>query len=184
MPVVEVEPGLGERFRSREEAALEETYRRLGPALQSYLRRYVGRDDAEDVLQQTLVDAWRGADRYDPAQRFTGWLFTIARRRAVDTLRARRAATVDVEALRDLVGEDGRELFERYAVAAEVRATLDRLPAHERRVLELAYWEELTQAEIAARLEVPIGTVKARAARGTRRLGRLLRAAYASQPGG
>ena len=181
---MEVDPRLGERFRSREEAALEETYRRLGPALLSYLRRYVGRDEAEDVLQQTLVDAWRGADRYDPAQRFTGWLFTIAHRRAVDALRARRGTTaVDIEALRDLVGQDGRELIERYAVAAEVRATLDRLPAHERRVLELAYWEQLTQAEIAARLDVPIGTVKARAARGTRRLGRLLRAAYASQPG-
>ena len=172
---------LGERFRSREEAALEETYRRFGPRLLSYLRRHVGRDDAEDVLQQTLVDAWRSAERYDPAQRFTGWLFTIAHRRAIDALRARRGVAVDLGALPHLVGDDGREQAERSAVAAEVRATLDRLPAHERRVLELAYWEDLTQAEIAARLEVPIGTVKARAWRGTRRLGGLLRAVQAAE---
>jgi RNA polymerase sigma-70 factor (ECF subfamily) len=178
---MEPDPGLGERFRRRDEAALEETVRRLGPPLLTYLRRYVGRDEAEDVLQQTLVDAWRRADRYDPAQRFTGWLFTIAHRRAVDALRSRRHTVVDVAALRDLVGDDGRELFERYAVAAEVRAQLGRLPRHERQVLELAYWAELTQAEIAARLAVPIGTVKARASRGTRRLGSLLRAARARE---
>jgi RNA polymerase sigma-70 factor (ECF subfamily) len=143
----------------------------------------VGRDDAEDVLQQTMVDAWRGAERYDPAQRLGGWLFTIAHRRAIDLLRSRRGAVVDIDLLRDLVGDDGRELLERYAVAAELRATLRRLPAHERRVLELAYWEDLTQAEIAARLAVPIGTVKARASRGTRRLGGLLRATYPSREG-
>ena len=116
---MEVDPGLGDRFQRREEAALEEVVRRLGPALLTYLRRYVSRDEAEDVLQQTLLDAWRSAERYDPAQRFTGWLFTIAHRRAVD----------------------------------------------------------------AARLAVPLGTVKARAARGTRRLGALLRSTYAAERG-
>lgn len=180
---MEVDPGLGDRFQRREEAALEEVVRRHGPALLTYLRRYVSRDEAEDVLQQTLVDAWRWADRYDPNQRFTGWLFTIAYRRAVDVLRSRRPTAVDIDALPDLVGDDGRETAERYAVAAEVRATLDRLPAHERRVLELAYWEDLTQAEIAARLAVPLGTVKARASRGTRRLGVLLRRTDSSERG-
>ena len=54
------------------------------------LRRLVGRDEAEDVLQRTFLDLWRHADRYDPAQSFSGWLFTIAHRRAVDHLRGRR----------------------------------------------------------------------------------------------
>lgn len=180
---VDVDPTLGERFRSRDEAALEEVVACFGPELRAYLRRHVGPDDAEDVLQQTLLDAWRGAERYDPEQRFAGWLFTIAHRRAIDALRSRRRAVVDIDTLRDLVGEDGRELLERYAVAAELRATMRRLPAHERRVLELAYWEDLTQAQIAERLAVPVGTVKARASRGTRRLGGLLRAAYVPPEG-
>jgi len=47
-------------------------------------------DEAEDVLQRTFLDIWRYAGRYDPRERFTGWLFTIAHRRAVDTLRAHR----------------------------------------------------------------------------------------------
>jgi RNA polymerase sigma factor (sigma-70 family) len=166
---------LGARLAVRDESALEDAYATYGPSVLAYLRRYVGPDEAEDVLQRTFLDVWRSAERYDPDQRFAGWLFTIARRRAVDCLRGRRHSVVDVEAARGLVGEDGRETAERHADAAEVRAALDALPEHEREVLELAYYADLTQREIAARLDVPLGTVKARAARGTRRLGTLLR---------
>ena len=173
---------IGIRLARREESALEEAYATYAPTLLSYLARYVGRDEAEDVLQRTFLDAWRHAARYDPAQRFSGWLFTIAHRRAVDTLRARRHAVVDVESLRDLVGEDGRDTVDRFADAADVRAALQRLPEHERTVLEMAYFDQLSQTEIAARLETPLGTVKARAARGTRRLAEIMRQAH--QKGG
>ncbi|MGB0101109.1 MAG: RNA polymerase sigma factor [Nocardioides sp.] len=171
-------PALGLRLARRDESALEDAYRTYGPSLLAYLRRYVGPDEAEDVLQRTFLDVWRHADRYDPDQRFAGWLFTIAHRRAVDSLRTRRHRVVDVEAARGLVGEDGRETAERYADAAEVRAALVGLPDHEREVLELAYFGDLTQREIAARLQAPIGTVKARAARGTKRLAMLLTAIH------
>ncbi len=167
---------LGSRLAHRDERAWERAYELYAPSLLAYLRRYVGPDEAEDVLQRTFLDVWRGARRYDPDQRFTAWLFTIAHRRAVDTLRARRGHVTDVETLRDLLGEDGRETIERYAEAAEVQAVLRRLPEHERVVLELAYFADLTQVEIARKLAVPLGTVKARAARGTRRMGDLMRA--------
>jgi RNA polymerase sigma factor (sigma-70 family) len=167
---------LGARLARRDESALEDVYATYGPSLLAYLKRYVGPHEAEDVLQRTFLDVWRGADRYDPAQRFASWLFTIAHRRAVDTLRARRHTVIDVEAARGLVGEDGRETADRFADAAEVRAAMALLPDHEREVLDLAYFADLTQREIAARLDVPLGTVKARAARGTRRLATLLHA--------
>lgn len=161
---------IGARLAERDGAALEDAYATYGPSLLVYLRRYVGPDEAEDVLQRTFLDVWRHAERYDPNQRFASWLFTIAHRRAVDSLRGRRHQVVDVEAARELVGEDGRETAERFADAAEVRAAVQDLPEHERVVLELAYFGDLTQREIAARLDLPLGTVKARAARGTRRL--------------
>ena len=167
---------LGARLAEHDESALEDAYATYGPSLLAYLRRYVGPDEAEDVLQRTFLDVWRSAERYDPNQRFASWLFTIAHRRAVDTLRSRRRPVVDVEAARGLVGEDGRETADRHADAAEVRTALDALPEHERQVLELAYYADLTQRDIAARLDVPLGTVKARAARGTRRLATWLRA--------
>lgn len=176
MDVSEVEgQDLGRRLAWHDEAALEEAYDRYAPTVLAYVTRYVGRDDAEDVVQRTFLDAWRGASRYDPRQRFSSWLFTIAHHRAVDLLRTRKYAVVDVETVRDLAGEDGRETVNRFADAADVRDAVGRLPDHERVVVELAYFEELTQREIAARLDLPLGTVKARAARGTRRLARIMR---------
>lgn len=167
---------IGLRLARRDESALEDAYQAYAPTVLAYVSRFVGRDEAEDVLQRTFLDVWRHADRYDPAQRFTGWLFTIARRRAIDTLRTRRHSVVDVETVRDLAGEDGRVTADRYADAAEVRAAVRRLPEHERVVLELSYFGELSQQEIADRLGLPLGTVKARASRGTRRLGEIMRA--------
>lgn len=167
---------IGVRLARQEESALEDAYADYGASVLAYLRRYVGADEAEDVLQRTFLDVWRYAGRYDPRERFTGWLFTIAHRRAVDTLRAQRHAVVDVDTLRGLVGEDGRESLDRFADAADVRQALSRLPEHERETLRLAYFEELTQAEIARRLDVPIGTVKARASRGLHRLSTIMRA--------
>jgi RNA polymerase sigma factor (sigma-70 family) len=166
--------GLGERLARKDERALEEVYAVYASSVLAYLRRYVGPDEAEDVLQRTFLDVWRGADRFRSGERLSGWLFTIAHRRAVDALRSRRHTVVDAEALRGLVGEDGRETVQRYADAADVRAGLGSLPEHEREVLLLAYFEELSQREIAARLDVPLGTVKSRAARGTRRLRAIL----------
>ncbi len=168
---------LGLRLARREEDALEDAYSAYAPTVLSYVSRYVGRDEAEDVLQRTFMDAWRHAGRYDPSQRFTGWLFTIAHRRAVDALRARRHQVVDVDSLRELAGEDGRETVSRFADAADVRAAVAQLPEHERVVVEMTYFDDLSQREIAQRLEVPLGTVKARASRGTRRLGEIIRAA-------
>ena len=172
---------IGVRLARRDESALEDAYATYAPSVLSYLRRYVGADEAEDVLQRTFLDVWRHAGRYDPNQRFTGWLFTIAHRRAIDTLRAQRHAVVDVDAVRELVGEDGRETVDRYADAADVREALSRLPAHEQETLHLAYFEDLTQAEIAARIDVPLGTVKARSSRGLRHLASLMRAGRAEE---
>lgn len=171
-----MEPGqaIGLRLSRREVGALEEAYAEYADAVRAYVTRFVGPADADDVVQRTFLDVWRYASSYDPTRRFTGWLFTIARRRAIDCLRSRRHDVVDVDQARHLVGEDGRETAERYADAADVRAAVARLPEHERRVIELTYFADLTQAEVATVLGAPLGTVKARASRGTRRLAGLM----------
>jgi RNA polymerase sigma factor (sigma-70 family) len=98
----------------------------------------------------------------------------IARNRAIDHLRRQRNTAVALETLDDISGEDGRELAERYARSHEVRSALSRLPEEQREVLVLAYFGGYTQSEISKRLELPLGTVKARAFRGLRRLAKLL----------
>ncbi len=173
---------IGLRLARREEKALEDAYAAYAADVLAYVTRYVGPTDAEDVVQRTFLDAWRFAPDYDPGQRFSGWLFTIAKHRAIDVLRGRRLDVVGVEQARYLVGEDGRETADRYAVRAEVRAAVLRLPTHEREVITLTYFGQLSQREVADRLGVPIGTVKARSWRGTRRLGQLIDSGAEDRP--
>ena len=165
---------LGYRLAAGEEGAINECYAALGPMVLGYLRRFVPRDEAEDVLQRVFYEVWRNRDRYDPTRSLEAWVLGIARKRAIDLLRRRHASVVPIDELRDLAGDDGRELAERYARASEVRAALERLPREQREVLTLAYFGDLTQTEISDRLGVPLGTVKARTFRGLRRLADIL----------
>jgi RNA polymerase sigma-70 factor (ECF subfamily) len=115
--------------------------------------------EAEDVVQEVFVQVWRQAERYDQSRGSAeAWLCTITRTRALDRLRRRVARR-----------EDPSESAPGPAVTAPkteealaVRKALDSLSPDQRRALELAYYEGLTQTEIAARLGEPLGTVKTR----------------------
>ena len=165
---------LGARLAAGEEGAINDVYSALGPMVLGYLRRFVHRDEAEDVLQRVFYEVWRNRDRYDPTRSLEAWVLGIARKRAIDQLRRRHANVVPIEELRDIAGDDGRELAERYARANQVRDALEHLPREQREALTLAYFGDLTQTEIAERLGVPLGTVKARTFRGLRRLADIL----------
>ncbi len=163
-----------ERFAAGDERALAECQSRFGPLLLSYARRYVGPNDAEDVVQKVMMEAWRGHVRYDPSRPLEAWLLAIVRRRAIDVLRARKAAVVGLDALRELSGDDGRETAERFAWAYDVHRALDELPAVQREALVLSYFGGLSQIEVATRVGAPLGTVKTRMARGMQRLADIL----------
>lgn len=172
-----VEPALadiGERLNQGDPRAFEEAYRTLGPLVMSYLGRYVPAPDIEDVLQRVFYELWRVHDRYDPEQSLRGWVLGIARKRAIDHLRKRRDVVVPLDTMREITGDDGRDIAERLAWADEVRSALDLLPAMQREVLELAYFDGYTQSEIAMALDIPLGTVKTRTARGLQRLAGLV----------
>jgi RNA polymerase sigma-70 factor (ECF subfamily) len=165
---------IGERLTRGEPEALEDAYRSLGPLVMSYLGRYVPQPDVEDVMQRVFYELWRVHDRFDPAQSLRGWVLGIARKRAIDHLRKRRDVVVPIESMRELTGEDGREIAERLAWADEVRGALSMLPDLQRTVIELAYFDGYPQSEIARTLDIPLGTVKTRTARGLQRLAGLL----------
>lgn len=113
-------------------------------------------------------------DRYDPEQPLRAWVLGIARKRAIDHLRKRRETVVPIESMREIAKDDGREIADRLAWADEVRGALVMLPDLQRQVIELAYFDGYTQSEIARALDVPLGTVKTRTARGLQRLAGLL----------
>ena len=123
--------------------------------------------DAEDVVQESFMALWRQADRIDPNRgRLTAYLLTIVHRRAIDALRARRRREIRTITLEpELDAQDTLDV-EAAALAsldgARVRAHVEQLPPEQRRVIELAFFEGYTHAEIAQRLQLPLGTVKSR----------------------
>ncbi|MEP7021129.1 MAG: sigma-70 family RNA polymerase sigma factor [Pseudonocardiales bacterium] len=165
---------IGERLNQGQPEALEDCYRTLGPLVMSYLARYVPQPDIEDVMQRVFYEVWRVHDRYDPERSLRGWVLGIARKRAIDHLRKRRDVVVPLDSMREITGDDGREVAERFVWADEVRTALDKLPQLQREVIELAYFEGYTQTEIALALDIPLGTVKTRTSRGLQRMAGLM----------
>jgi RNA polymerase sigma factor (sigma-70 family) len=168
---------IGVRLAAGDVTAIADAYTQLGPLTASYLRRFVPEDDVDDVMQRVFVEVWRAQARYDPTRSLEGWVLGIARKRAIDHVRSRRTTSVLVDEMPNLpaAGIDGRDIAERVVWGMEIRAGLATLSAEQRIVIELAYFGDCTQAEIATRLGIPLGTVKARMARGMRRLAAALR---------
>jgi RNA polymerase sigma-70 factor, ECF subfamily len=156
------------RMANGDPDAVGELYDRLArPVYSIALRILRNSADAEDIVQDVFSQAWRQAARYDATRgTVAAWLLTLARSRAIDRLRSRRARPDDVAAELDPNIPDtgiAADLQIQSAQQVErVRAALEELPALQRIVLELAYYEGLTHVEIAERLEQPLGTVKTR----------------------
>ncbi|HUM01528.1 MAG TPA: sigma-70 family RNA polymerase sigma factor [Thermoanaerobaculia bacterium] len=161
------------RVVQRDREAFAEFYDRWADVLFPVCVRIL-RDatEAEDVLQDIFVQVWREAGRYDPARApLKSWLFSIARSRSLDRWRSRKAAGARIVAAEPLPepGDSGAAA-ESSLLRQDVIRTLGRLSVKERTVLVLAYFEGLTQTEIAAHLGEPLGTVKSRARAGLAKL--------------
>jgi RNA polymerase sigma-70 factor (ECF subfamily) len=152
-----------ERTAGGDRAAFEVLYRRyVRPVFGLALRRLGDRGRAEDATQETFTAIWRSAKSYR-ADRGPGapWLYTVARNAIVDRSRARGEPVA--EAPDEASGEPGpADRAEASWVAWRVHRALEELPEHERPLVELAYWGGLSQSEIAAFLNIPLGTVKTR----------------------
>ncbi|MFI6292799.1 RNA polymerase sigma factor [Nonomuraea sp. NPDC050790] len=157
--------------------AISECFGTHASLVRSYLRRLIPRQEVDDVTQVVFAEVWRSRDRFDPARSLETWLLSIAHRRAVDYLRVRRLNTVALEAIPEVPGHDGRADSDQLADRDQLMRALAELPDPQREAIELAYFGELSQREIAERLHVPLGTIKARTARGLHRLHTLLAAA-------
>jgi len=154
-------------FARREPAAVRAVYRAYGRLVYAIALRILRRADlAEDATQQTFVQAWQAADRFDIDRDPAPWLATIARHVALDLLRheARRPVVHLDDAEPDALAQEPVELV------WQVRHAIDALPPDEAAVLRLQHLDGLTHSEIAGRLGVALGTVKSRSHRAHRRL--------------
>lgn len=157
-------------FAAGDDAALRAAYDAHGPSIYTFCVRALGEDRAKDVTQEVFVNAWRSRDRFDPAKGSLGaWLMGIAKFRILDNLRAekrhssRRAdAEVAERTAAMSTGDDVEALSDRMLVADALRA----LPERSRTVIELAYFGDLTHAQVADHTSLPLGTVKSDIRRG------------------
>jgi RNA polymerase sigma-70 factor, ECF subfamily len=165
-----------QRIVARDERAVAELYDRHSRLVFSVIRRILrSQSDVEDVLQETFVRVWSRADTYDAALGSPAtWLTRIARNRAVDRLRAQRTRA-DVDGVPPDTKDSGEIRMavaavsdrpdvrtESVAVATALRGAVARLPESQRVLIEAAYFEGYTHHELAARFDVPLGTVKTR----------------------
>ena len=148
---------------------IEALYREHGGALLVYLRRMFGGAVAEDLLHETFMRALRSPESLARAQSPRAWLFGVARHVGLDALRRRRC----VELPADVASPEDAETDDRMD---RVRQAVARLPCDQRETLELRLADELTYEEIAAALEIPVGTVRSRLHHAVRQLRELLTA--------
>lgn len=158
------------RFRAGDDDAVRAVFRHYGGPVQTVARSMTSDGElVAEIVQQTFVKAWRAAATFDDTRDLAPWLYTIARRTAVDVLRREMQPTRgDHEPETD--ASVTTMSFERTWEIHEVRRALDGLPPAEREVVRLSHLAGLSHPEIAERLGIPIGTVKSRSARAHARL--------------
>jgi RNA polymerase sigma factor (sigma-70 family) len=168
--------------------AFTELYRRYSASAFGLALRVLGeRAMAEEVLQEVFLSVWRKAGAYDPARgSVRSWLFAQIHHRAVDAVRreeaVRRRSHINTEPDFDGGFDDVIEEGWLSARREQVRGALAELSAEQRRMIDLAYFQGLTQTQVAKETGVPLGTVKSRTLAAMRRLREALHAA-ASEDG-
>jgi RNA polymerase sigma-70 factor, ECF subfamily len=164
------------RVGDRDRAAFELLYDRYVRSIYGLaLRRLRDRTDAEDAVQEVFTAVWRSAASYRPERGPAGgWLWTVARNAIVDRLR--RSGPAMESELPELVSAEHSpdERAEASYTSWRVHRALEDLQPHEREVIELAYWSELSQSEVATYLGLPLGTVKTRTRSALARLATVL----------
>ena len=179
----ELDKQLMARVAQGDQQAFGALYDRLsGPLYSLGLKMLGDAAEAEDALQETCLQIWRRAATYDAARSsvFT-WAILLARSKIIDRLRARGrrsriivASTEDegnpIAAAEASVAENTTDTIGRNEEAARVRSVVGKLPAEQRQAIEMAFFSELTHHEVAAQLQQPLGTIKARIRRGLLRV--------------
>jgi RNA polymerase sigma-70 factor (ECF subfamily) len=160
---------LVERVSRGDASAFEAIYDRYAREVYAFAVHAVGRNDAEEIVQDVFFRLWQRAGQFDSARgSFAAWFMTIARHRICDELKRRRRAVAVAEVIDDVLEsapDPGPDLDERATLAERrnaVLAAVKQLPEEQRQALLLAYFGDLSQSAIAEALGVPLGTVKKR----------------------
>jgi RNA polymerase sigma-70 factor (ECF subfamily) len=164
------------RVENRDAEALGALYDRHSARLLGLAHRILGdTGEAEEVLQELFLWVWRSAASFDATRgSVLAWLLVAARSRSIDRLRARRPASRSAASLEEVAELAASDDVEAASADREweglCRRAVAELPADQRAVLEMAYFQGLTQQEIAQKTKIPLGTVKTRVRLGLMKL--------------
>jgi RNA polymerase sigma-70 factor (ECF subfamily) len=162
------------RVGQGDERALRALHRRYASLVFTVAARVVDAAAAEEIVQDVFMTLWRKHETFDPTRgTLKGWLCQVTRRRALNVLRSRgRGGNEGGEGLEDIADdalEPDEALWKAHRQSA-LHAAVEALPDAQRRTLSLAYFDELTQEQVAALLRVPLGTTKTRIRLAMRRI--------------
>ena len=176
---------LMQAITQRRQQALKELYSRYARSLRALIGSVVHEEsEADDVLQESFLQIWREAHHYSPkAGKPLGWVITIARRRAIDRVRRRDSYRRAKQRFEDQVKPQAQTIrspaLDSEVAQSDLRRFLGRqmetLPPVQREAVELAYFRGMSQREIAATTNTPLGTVKTRLQLGLRKLTQCIR---------
>ena len=158
---------LARRLKAREPQAMADLYDRYGRLAYSLIYRVVrNAAAAEDLVQETFLRVWNRVQSFDPERGALGpWILTVARNRAIDYLRSidgrMSAAALELDRLENPARfSDFTDSALSIDRARRLKSAFEKLNPNQRMVIELAYFEGLSQSEMAERLKQPLGTVK------------------------
>lgn len=150
----------------RDRSAFAALFGHFGPRIKAYLmRRGSDAGAAEEVVQEVMVTLWRRAETFDARQaNASTWVFTIARNKRIDMMRRERRPEIDPEDPALVPAENGNaeDRVERAQDAARLRGAMASLPAEQKDLLTMAFFEDKPHSTIAAESGLPLGTVKSR----------------------
>jgi len=180
------EAELLQRIMNRDGQALASLYDKYSTLLFSIIISIVKvQEEAEDVLQECFEQAWQKAPMFDLERGSVyTWLVTLARNRAIDRIRSRSyrmqrqvnpGSEMEVEFIADPEGDSPFDVLVAEERSSLVKRALEQLPAEQRDVIHIAYFNGLSQSEIAEKLNLPLGTVKTRMRQGMIKMYRLLK---------
>lgn len=174
---------LHRQLSAGDRGAFDGLYRRYAPTAYGLAYRLTGQQTlAQDVVHDSFLALWRAPEAFDPARgAFRTFFLSLVHHRAVDTVRREerlRKRSERAANLEQLTGEDVAEaVADEASLGArrrEVREAVATLSPEQRQVLEMAYFQGLTQVKIAEELGIPVGTVKTRTLAAMRKLRRVL----------
>jgi len=146
----------------RNEIAFSEIFDFIAPKINAYyIKNNLGIDQAEELTQEVLSTIWLKADLFDPEKsKFITWSFTIARNKKIDFYRKNKKNDINEDDIRDFLYENNKT--NDYEIESTIKKITQELDESQKKLIKMSFFEQKTHKNIAAELEIPLGTVKSR----------------------